>query len=185
MTSFQFAPTWEIAGLLDRDLVWACRLLDIVFHNRPIDKIIPKFSLWSECAQLAAIQVWPPVKRPQRRARGRGVGARCGRAARARGRGRGRARHDAHDVPAAAPKDGDITPGAEEAGPASEDDAVDGDGDADGSDVTADSVSDEFPEDGADESEMAEALAVLGKVIEEAHYTLLVLLVYFIAPKNE
>ena len=39
----------------------------------------------------------------------------------------------------------------------------------DGSDFSASSVSDEVVEDGDDESEMAEALVVLVKMIEEAH----------------
>ena len=169
LASFQFAPTFEVAALLDRHLEWKCQLLDIALHNRSVAKMIPKICLWSKCSQVAAIQTWPPIQNCKRRARARGVGARGGRVARgggrARGRGRGRARHGAHAVPAAAAINGDVTPNAEAEGMPTDID----DDDADDGGESLESVSDECIEDGLEESEMAEALIVLGKMIEEAY----------------
>ena len=150
--------------MMDRNLVWDCRLLDICFHNRRVARMIPKFTLWNGSPNIK-IQAWPPVTSSNRRGRGRG---------RARGRGRGRARGRAHDLPADSPGGGAYVPegfGLHEAGALCDGDAVvDGSdvdaGDACGSDVS--SISDDPFADGPDESEMAEALALVEKMMEEA-----------------
>ena len=163
LASSLFAPTWEVAGMLDRNIVWTCRLLDICFHNRPVARMVPQFTLWTECGQVVAAQIWPPAKSRKHRARGRGIGGRGGAGGRGRavGRGRGRARGGGR-LPAAAPGGYAEAPGAVvagwlEAGDMSEEYSVDGsDEDGDACDVST--VSDEPDVDGADESEMAEAL---------------------------
>lgn len=170
---------------MDRHFIWQQQLLEICYHNRQIDSIVPKYTLWHVVPGVEVQQVWPPTrphkaghaKRGARGGRGgravhRGHGAARGRGG-AGGRGRGRVRGAAVGVAhplgdAGHAEVGDavvVAPGDD--GPELADSASDSAGG--GSDVTVvSSVSDEESVDEHDDDEMGAALDEMAEIVEKA-----------------